>query len=52
MQYKKIGGKMIARIDKGEDIIEQLKKLCEQEKNSAGIGQRDRRAFRGADRLL
>lgn len=31
MQYRKFGGKYFVRIDKGEEVIEQLKVLCEKE---------------------
>ena len=31
MQYKQSGNTYIVRIDLGEDIIESLKKLCEEE---------------------
>lgn len=32
MQYRKFGSKYYVRIDRGEEIISQLKKFCEQEK--------------------
>ena len=31
MQYRKFGGKYFVRIDKGEEVISQLKILCEKE---------------------
>lgn len=31
MQYRKFGGKYFVRIDKGEEVIAQLKVLCEKE---------------------
>ena len=31
MQYRKFGGKYFVRIDKGEEVISQLKALCEKE---------------------
>lgn len=31
MEYKRFGGKLIVRIDKGEEILSVLNKLCDQE---------------------
>lgn len=36
MEYKRFGSKIIARIDKGEDVIESLAALCENESVKLG----------------
>ena len=46
MKFKKIGSKWIVRIDKGEEIVETLKKFCKENKiklgTISGIGATDR----------
>lgn len=46
MQYKRFGTKYFVRIDKGEEIVESLKKFCEKERiglgTVTGIGASDR----------
>ncbi len=46
MKFKKIGSKWIVRIDKGEEIVETLKKFCKDNKiklgTISGIGATDR----------
>ncbi len=36
MEYKRFGAKMIVRLDKGEEIVETLKSLCQKEKINLG----------------
>jgi len=46
MKYKKFGNKWVVRIDKGEEVIQILKKICEDNKiklgSLSGIGATDR----------
>ena len=46
MKFKKFGNKWILRIDKGEEVIQTIKKLCEDNKiklgSLSGIGATDR----------
>jgi hypothetical protein len=39
MQYKKIENKIVFRLDKGEEIVESIKKICEEEKIKLGTVQ-------------
>ena len=34
MEYKKFGNKYVMRIDKGEEIVDTLKKFCQDEKSN------------------
>lgn len=36
MEYKRLGEKIIVRLDKGEDVIESIKSVCMREKVGAG----------------
>ena len=36
MQYKKFGNKYVLRMDKGEEVVETLKKFCEKENIKLG----------------
>ena len=36
MEYRKFGNKYVMRIDKGEEIVETLKKFCEDEQITLG----------------